>query len=105
MSDEKRIDLSNERTCSTLVHLRGYYGDDGENESVLAVSARLDDSPMFPDIGRVIVGSPAQSPLLDGYLAKLGGFCCSPDAADRLADELKAAAAAARAEMAKGRQP
>lgn len=102
---DHRIDLSSERTCSTLVHVRGYYGDEGENESVLAITARLDDSPNYPDEARIIVGSPSQSPLLDGCLAKLGGFSCSPEAAERLADELRAAAAKARAAVEGTRDP
>jgi hypothetical protein len=67
-----------------LTHLRGFYGDGGENEGVLAVTAVLDPSPHYPDVGRIIVGSPSTSPLIEAYLPNLGGFSCSPDALERL---------------------
>jgi hypothetical protein len=105
MTDDKnRIDLTYSREPGRpLVHLRGYHGDSGENEGVLAISHVLDASPHYPDSGRIIVGSPPASPLLEGYTPDLGGFTCGPDAAERLADELRAAAAAVRAAMAGGR--
>jgi hypothetical protein len=101
MSDY-RIDLSSsvQKHGRTLVHLRGYHGDGGENESVLSIAVDLSPGSAFPESGRIFVGSPQQSPLLDGYVPDLGSFSCTPDAADRLADELKAAASAARAAMA-----
>lgn len=110
MTDDrpKRIDLTYRTPAGRSghhanTHLRGYYGDDGENEGVLAIRTELDEGPMYPETGRIIVGSPSKSPLIEGYIPRLGGFSCSPDAADRLADELKAAAAAARAAIARGR--
>lgn len=108
MSDPNRIDLTPSINTPrlpprSLVHLRGYHGDYGENEGVLALTTVLDEGMNSPECARIIVGSPGKSPLLEGYLPKLGGFSCSPDAADRLADELKAAASAARAAMAKER--
>lgn len=108
MSDDKnRLDLSEAAarltTRSTHVHLRGYHGDGGENEGVLSISATLNESAHYPESGRIIVGSPRTSLLIEGYIPDLGGFSCGPDAADRLADELHAAAAAVRAAMAAGR--
>lgn len=102
---DNRVDLSKEsnRSEETLIHLKGYYGDGGENEGVLSVITVLSPGDAFPEMGRVIVGSPLSSPLLPGYIPGLGMFSCSPDAADRLADELKAAAAAARAAIARPR--
>lgn len=88
----KRIDLSNTtKHGRTLVHLLGYHGDDGENESVISVSADLSPGDAFPECGRIIVGTPQKSPLLEGYFPDLGGFSCSRDAARRLAAELNAA--------------
>lgn len=104
MTDDrhKRIDLTDTANDHdwTLVHLLGYYGNSGENESVLSVTADLVPGDALPETGRIFVGTPKKSPLLEGYFPDLGSFSCSPDAADRLADELKAAAAAARAAMA-----
>ncbi len=102
-ADQKRVDLSHTAKGHTLVHLRGYHGDGGENEGVLSVSADLSPSRLFPESGRVFVGSPQGSPLIDGYIPKLGAFSCSPDAGDRLAAELGAASLLARA--ATGDQP
>lgn len=104
MSDDrpKRIDLTNttKEHGRTLVHLLGYHGDGGENESVLSVAVDLSPGENFPISGRIFVGTPQKSPLIEGYFPDLGAWSCSPDAADRLADELKAAAAAARAAIA-----
>lgn len=102
MTDKFRIDLSKETPRGAPhVHLRGYHGDGGENEGVLSISAAVDAGPNYPECGRIFVGSPQKSPLLVGYLPRLGGFCCSPDAADRLADELRAMADLAREAMEK----
>lgn len=101
--NDRRRDVSVTGEGHTNVHLRGFYGDGGENEGVLAIATRLEESPMYPVSGRIIVGSPTKSPVLKGYIPDLGGFSCSPDAADLLGDELKASAAAARAAMAKGK--
>lgn len=97
MTDEHRIDLSASTSPHAMAHLRGYFGDDGESEGVLCVHTYLDKGNDLPECARIIVGSPTESSLIDGYIPKLGGFSCSPDAADRLADELRGAAAAARA--------
>lgn len=105
MTDDKnRIDLTHP-ICPgrTHIHVRGYHGDGGENEGVLSISAVLDASQHYPECGRIFVGSPQSSPLIEGYIPSLGMFSCGPDAADRLADELRAAAAAVRAAMAAGR--
>lgn len=105
MTDDKnRIDLTDPAFPGrTHIHLRGYHGDRGENEGVLSLSAVLDASRYYPECGRIMVGSPQSSPLIEGYIPELGPFSCGPDAADRLADELHAAAAAVRAAMAAGR--
>lgn len=105
--DASRIDLTDRirDAGSTNVHIRGYYGDDGENEGVLAISAVLDPGDLYPECARIIVGSPSRTPLLEGYIPALGGFSCDPDAADRLADELHRAAADARFAMAAGHSP
>lgn len=107
MTDDrpKRIDLTDttKEHGRTLVHLLGYHGDDGENESVLSVSTDLSPGENFPESGRIFVGTPQKSPLLEGYFPDLGGFTRSPDAADRLAEELTAASAAARAAMVAGK--
>lgn len=99
MSDDKhRADLTKPGEGRTVIHVAGFHGHDGE-PSVLAVSALLDTTSSDPDCVGVIVGEPARSPLLDvdGQPPHLGGFMCGPDAADRLAHELIAAAAMVRA--------
>ena len=103
MTDDrpKRIDLTDttKERGRTLVHLLGYHGDGGGNESVLSVTVDLSPGENFPECGRIFVGTPQKSPLLEGYFPDLGSWSCSPDAADRLADELRAAAALARKAM------
>lgn len=89
--DEKRLHM----------HLSGFHGDGGENEGVLSISAVLDGGPNWPECGLIIVGSPQKSPLIDGYIPDLGGFSCSPDAAERLIAGLQAAVAAVRTAQAK----
>lgn len=92
MSDQNRdvrIDLSH--PGRTLVHLAGFYGDGGENEGVLAVGAVLDASPHYPESGRIIVGSPSTSPLVEGYIPSLGGFSCGVFAAGQLISALQKA--------------
>jgi hypothetical protein len=101
--DKNRIDLSDPRRSSTCVHVRGCFGHHGESESVLAISAVIDAGQDFSETARIIVGTPTRSPLIQGELAKIGGFSCSPDAADEIADELRAAAARARRAMEIGR--
>jgi len=99
----KRADLSHTvaQHGRTLVHLLGYHGDGGENESVLSVTTDLSPGDNFPISGRIFVGTPQKSPLLEGYFPDLGSWSCSPDAADRLADELRVAAARAREAITK----
>lgn len=103
MTDDrpKRIDLTDttKEHGRTLVHLLGYHGDGGENESVLSVTADLSSGDAFPETGRIFVGTPQKSPLLEGYFPDLGAWACSPDAADRLAAELGGASAMVRAAM------
>lgn len=82
------------------VHIRGFYGDGGENEGVLSVNAVLDASPFYPESGLISVGSPQQSPLIEGYIPNLGMFSCGPDAAERLIATLQEAVRAVREAMA-----
>ena len=72
-------------------HITGVRGNDGEDPSVLAVTAVLDPSEHYPDEGRIILGSPRQSDKLDGYIPNLGGFCCGVEAADALIATLQQA--------------
>ena len=93
---EHRVDLTVPGENRTTIHVAGFHGHDGE-QSVLAISALLDTTANDPDCVGVIVGEPAKSPLMDGRPPRLGGFMCGPDAAERLAHELLAAAALVRA--------
>ena len=79
------------------VHLRGVYGDDGENEGVLSVTAVRDATDSHPTGTLIIVGSPSQSPLIDGYLPDLGCFSCGVDGAERLIEALQNAVRDVRA--------
>ncbi len=72
-------------------HVTGILGDEGENQGVLAVHAVLDPSPNFPDEARIIVGSPAKSEALPGYLPNLGGFAMGIAGAERLIATLQRA--------------
>lgn len=65
-------------------HVTGVFGDQGENEGVLAVMAILDPSPHYPDNGRIIVGSPTETPSIGGYIPDLGGFSMGLAGAERL---------------------
>ena len=78
-------------TTKTYPHVTGVFGDEGENASVLAVTAVLDPSPNWPECGRIIVGSPRQSPALPGYIANLGGFCAGVEGTRRLIATLQEA--------------
>lgn len=64
-------------TKDTCTHVRGFYGDAGENEGVLSVHAVVNESALYPETGRIIVGTPVASPLMEGYHPDLGGFSCS----------------------------
>lgn len=68
---------------STCTHIRGFYGDEGENESVLCVIAHHRESPMYPESGRIFVGTPQRSPLMEGYFPELGSFSCSVETMKR----------------------
>jgi len=101
MSDQKmRVDLtklSEVLLPRSNVHIRGYYGDGGENEGVLSVIAIKDMTSNYPEHGAIMVGSPAVSPLLLGYIPSLGGFSCSVEGAERLIAELQTAIEIVRA--------
>lgn len=62
--------------------VRDLYGDDGENETALAVATVLVPGPHYPDCGRIIAGSPPSEP--GNYYAPIGGFSCGPEAATNL---------------------
>jgi hypothetical protein len=83
-------------------HVTGIYGDQGENPSALAIHAVLDPSPNYPENGRIIVGSPATTPTIPGYIPNLGGFNGGPAAIERLASTLLEAARDVRAAMGSG---
>lgn len=65
-------------------HIAGIFVGDGDTESVLAVHAVCDPSPNMPAQARIIVGSPKASSALAGDIPSAGGFCMSPDVAERL---------------------
>lgn len=77
-------------------HVTGVYGDSGENPGALAIHAVLDPSPNYPEVGRIIVGSPGTTPTIPGYIPSLGGFNGGPAAIERLAATLLEAARDAR---------
>lgn len=74
---------------SRHVHLRGVYGDAGENEGVLSVTARRDATSNDPTSALITVGSPRNSPLIDGYLPNLGLFSCGIEGAETLISVLQ----------------
>ncbi len=78
------------------VHIRGFYGDGGENEGVLSVMAIKDMMSNDPEHSAITVGSPVVSSLIPGYIPNLGGFSCSVEGAERLIAELQAAVATVR---------
>lgn len=92
-----------EATGRTNTHIRGFYGHNGETEGVICVIAHPHESPNFPDIGRIMVGSPAKSMLIQGPLPDLGGFCCSVDAMERFIKVAQQAVDAVKAGKAAGR--
>lgn len=81
-------------------HVLGVCGDSGENPGALAVHAVLDPSQNWPEQGRIIVGSPASTPSIPGYIPDLGGFCGSVEAIERLAATLLEAARDVRGALA-----
>ena len=90
-------------TGRTNTHIRGFYGDGGENESVLSISAVTNGSSCFPETGRIFVGTPQKSPLMEGYFPELGAFSCSVEAmkrfikvAQKAVDDVEAAMKAGR---------
>jgi len=103
MSDQKMREDVTESTSGwsvdhhSNVHIRGFYGDAGENEGVLAVIAHRNMTPNHSAHTAICVGSPAVSPLLPGYIPSLGGFSCSVEGAERLIAELQAAIEIVRA--------
>lgn len=84
-------------------HVRGLRGDEGENESVVSIAVETNQSAYYPESGRIIVGTPKTSPLLDGHLANIAQFCGSPDAVEQFALVLMRAVALAREAIARGR--
>lgn len=108
MSDDKNrldltdsgSDLSSDR--HTNVHIKGFYGDSGENVGVLSISANRRMTPHYPETAAIAVGSPRASPLQPGYIPNLGCFNCSVEAAKRLIAELQAAVAIVEAGMQGG---
>jgi len=71
------------------IHLRGVYGDDGENEGVLSVRAHLNEGPNYPERGLIIIGSPSASQLIEGYIPDLSGFSCGIVGAELLIEALQ----------------
>jgi len=89
--------MTTKREDKLYPHITGVVGDEGENPGVLAVVAVLDPNPYFPDVGRIIVGSPQESEALPGYLPDLGGFSMGIDGAERLIATLQQAISDIRA--------
>ena len=88
---EHRADLTVKDKHLTRIHLDGFRAQDG-SATVLAIVAFGDSDESLS----IVVGEPDESPLLDGKVPPVGGFACGPDAAERLAHELLAAAALVR---------
>lgn len=88
--------VNSSSTTRSHVHIRGVYGDCGENEGVLSVTAVLDATANHPTGTLIIVGSPQASPLIDGYIPDLGGFSCGPEGAEQLIDVLQDAVRSVR---------
>lgn len=103
-ADPGTLTLTDDPRCSH-VHLRGVFGDGGENEGVLSVGAVLDASPNYPESGLIDVGSPQASPLIPGYLPKLGFFSCGVAGAERLIRALQTAVQDVKAGLAASEQP
>jgi|SRR6185295_4187299 len=90
-------------TKDTCTHVRGFYGDSGANEGVLSVHAVVQESAMYPETARIIVGTPVASPLMEGYHPDLGGFSCSVEAMRRFIKVASRACDDAEAAMKAGR--
>lgn len=87
-------------------HVTGVNGNDGEDPSVLVIMAVLDPSPNYPEVGRIIVGSPRKSDKLEGHIPNLGGFCCGVDGAKQLITTLQQAVSDVEAALGRsGRSP
>jgi hypothetical protein len=73
-------------------HLDGISCCEGEIEGVLAVTANTDPSPHFPEIARIFVGAPEQSPLTKRPIPDIsGGFAMSVATAEKWISTLQAA--------------
>jgi hypothetical protein len=82
------------------VHLRSVYGDSGENEGILSVTAARDATSNYPTSALITVGSPRESPLIDGYLPNLGFFSCGIEGAELLIAALQDAVRDVKAALA-----
>lgn len=104
MTDDKTMSVTLQRSQTTShVHLRGVFGDSGENEGVLSVCAVLDATGNYPSSGLIVIGSPSSSPLLDGYIPNLGCFSCGLEGAERLVEALQNAIRDVRASLTRSR--
>lgn len=56
-------------------------GDEGQLDGVLAVTANTNPSPDFPADVRIVVGSPPQSPLMEGPIPRINGWAMSVETA------------------------
>lgn len=91
------IDPANrERRNELHLHIRGVYGNCGEDESVLSIIALMNAGPNYPSSGLIVIGSPVTSPLLEGHLPNTGIFSCGIEGAERLITALQRAVAAVR---------
>ncbi len=95
-TSKMREDVTPINSPASNVHIRGFYGDGGENEGVLSVMAQRRMTPNDVYHAAICVGSPTTTPLISGYIPNLGGFCCSVEGAERLIAELQAAVATVR---------
>lgn len=95
--------LVQERGHDRVYHVAGIRGDCGENPGVLAVCVETDPSPNFPVDGRIILGSPSKSPLMDGHIPDIGGFCMGPEGARRVISTLQQAVADVETAMSSGK--
>ncbi len=77
-------------------HITGVGGFEGR-PGVLAVTAALNPSPHYPEIGRLIIGTPVASDKVLGPLPDLGGFMMSVEGAENLIATLQQAVSDVRA--------